>query len=358
MPEFRVGDRMVGDTHPTYFIADIAANHDGMLERAVELIHLAARAGADAAKFQHFRAPHIVSDYGFRALGGQKSHQSRWNKSVYEVYESASLPWEWNETLKQACEQAGIHFFSAPYDMEAIASLDRLGVPAFKMGSGDITWPEIIEKMAATGKPLFAATGAADLGDVQRMMAIVRKSGVPVCLMQCNTNYTGSRENLRHVHLNVLKTFRVLYPEAVLGLSDHTPGDVTALGAVALGARAIEKHFTDDKTRTGPDHGFSMDPEDWRTMVERVRDLEAALGSTEKFVAENEVETVVLQRRAVRAARDLSAGHVLAPGDVESLRPAPRDGIFPYDVSRVLGRTLARAISRGEHLRFEDLAER
>lgn len=356
MPELRVGDRVIGDDHPAYFIADIAANHDGSLDRAIELIHLAARAGADAAKFQHFRAEHIVSDYGFRALGGQQSHQSRWNQSVFEVYQAASLPWDWNAALKRACEEAGIHFFSAPYDLEAVGALDALGVPAFKMGSGDITWPEIIERMCETGKPLFAATGAADLGDVQRLMTIVRRAGVPICLMQCNTNYTGSRENLRHVNLNVLKGFRALYPEAVLGLSDHTPGDVTALGAVTLGARAIEKHFTDDKARTGPDHGFSMDPHDWRTMVERVRDLEAALGSAEKAIAANEIDTVVIQRRAIRAKRDLAAGSVLTADDVESLRPAPRDGIFPYDRARVQGRTLTRALTRGEHLTFDDLA--
>jgi sialic acid synthase SpsE len=356
MPEMRVGERVIGDSHPTYFIADIAANHDGDLARAGDLIHLAAQAGADAAKFQHFRAAHIVSDYGFRALGSQKSHQSEWKKSVYEVYEAASLPWEWTESLQRACHEAGIHFFSAPYDAEAIEMLDRMGVPAFKMGSGDITWPAIVERMAKTGKPLFAATGAADLGDVQRLMSAVRGYDIPICLMQCNTNYTGSRENLRFVNLNVLRAFAVLYPDAVLGLSDHTPGDVTALGAVALGARVIEKHFTDDKRREGPDHGFSMDPADWRAMVERVRDLEAALGSTEKHVEDNEKETVVLQRRCLRAARDLSAGHVITDHDVEALRPAPLDAIFPYDLPRIRGRALARPLARGEHLKFDDLA--
>lgn len=355
MPEFCVGDRRIGLGHPTYFIADIAANHDGSLDRAIELVHLAARAGAEAAKFQHFRAPHIVSDYGFRALGGQKSHQSRWRKSVYEVYEAASLPWEWTAPLQKACVEAGIHFFSAPYDLEGVAMLDGAGVPAFKLGSGDITFLEIVECMAQSGKPLFVATGASDLADVQRLMATVRPFGIPVCLMQCNTNYTGDRENLRHVHLNVLKSYAVLYPDVTLGLSDHTPGYVTVLGAVALGARAIEKHFTDDTTREGPDHGFSMDPGKWREMVDRTRDLEAALGSPEKRVADNERDTVVLQRRCLRAKRDLAAGHVLTAADVEPLRPAPIDAIFPYDLSRVIGRKLVRPLLRGEHLSFDDL---
>lgn len=355
-PEFRIDARLVGPAHPTYFIADIAANHDGRLARAIDLVHLAARAGADAAKFQHFRAAHIVSDFGFKALGGQQSHQARWNRSVYEVYEAASLPWEWTEPLRDACRDAGIHFLSAPYDLEAVAMLDGVGVPAFKLGSGDITWPAIIERMAATGKPLFAATGASSLDDVRRLMTILEPFDIPVCLMQCNTNYTGTRENLRHVHLNALKVFAKLYPAAVLGLSDHTPGHATALGAVALGARAIEKHFTDDVAREGPDHGFSMNPAAWSEMVERTRDLEAALGDAEKDVAENERETVVLQRRCLRATRVLAAGHVLREPDLEALRPAPLDGVFPYDLPRVLGRVLTRSLEQGEHLRFNDIA--
>lgn len=355
MAEFRVGDRLIGPRNPTYFIADIAANHDGSLDRAIELVHLAARAGAEAAKFQHFLAPRIVSDYGFRALGAQKSHHARWQKSVYEVYEAASLAREWTASLHKASLEAGIHFFSSPYDFEAVALLDELGVPAFKLGSGDITWPEIIACMARTGKPLFAATGASDLADVQRLMATVRLFGIPVCLMQCNTNYTGGLENIRHVHLNVLKSYAALYPDVVLGLSDHTPGDVTVLGAVALGARAIEKHFTDDTRREGPDHGFSLDPRSWREMVERTRELEAALGDPEKRVADNERETVVLQRRCLRVARELGAGHVLTAVDVEALRPAPTDAVFPYDLPRVLGRKLTRPLARGEHLRFDDL---
>ena len=356
MPEFRVGNRLVGTSHPTYFIADIAANHDGSLDRAIELVHLAAKAGADAAKFQHFRAPHIVSDFGFKSLGGQKSHQGRWRKSVYEVYEAASVPWEWTLSLQKAASEAEIHFFSAPYDLDAVEMLDVAGVPAFKMGSGDITWPDIIIRMAKTGKPLFAATGASDLADVKRFMQLIKPFGIPVCLMQCNTNYTGHSENIRHVHLNVLKSYAKLFPETLLGLSDHTAGHVTVLGAVALGACAIEKHFTDDTSREGPDHGFSMDPRAWREMVDRTRDLESSLGQADKRVADNETETVILQRRCLRTTRALPAGHALQAGDLEPLRPAPHDGVAPYDLPRVLGRKLAKALAHGEHLCLDDLS--
>jgi len=354
-PEFQVRGRMVGYDHPSYFIADIAANHDGDLQRAIELVHLAAEAGADAVKFQHFRAEHIVSDYGFKSLGGQQSHQEKWKQTVYEVYEGASVSWDWTEKLIAAAKEAGVHFFSSPYDFEAVHMLDQFDVPAFKLGSGDVTWIEIAKEMARTGKPLLVATGASEMSDVERIMDALDEFSAPLCLMQCNTNYTGSLENMRYINLNVLKTYAEKYPDVVLGLSDHTPGHATVLGAVTLGARAIEKHFTDDVEREGPDHGFSMSPKSWREMVDRTRELEAALGSTEKFVAKNEKETVTLQRRCLRVCDELPLGHVLAEQDLEALRPAPLDGIFPYDLNKVIGKKLSCSVPKGDYLKMSDI---
>lgn len=357
MPTLDIGRRAIGDDHPTYFIADISANHDGDLERAKELVHLAAQAGADAAKFQNFRAEKIVSDRGFRTLpGGQQAHQAAWKESVTAVYRKASLPWEWTEPLKQACDDAGVDYFSTPYDIAAVDMLDPY-VPMFKIGSGDVTWPEMLRATARTGKPVLIATGASDTRDVQRAMDVLRAETDQIGLMQCNTNYTVDPENFRHIHLNVLKTYALMFPDAVLGLSDHTPGHTTVLGAVALGARVVEKHFTDDTSREGPDHPFSMTPATWREMVDRTREMELSLGSAAKFVAQNEAQTVVVQRRALRATRDLPAGHTLAEGDLEALRPAPADAVFPYDLGAVVGRRLDTDVPAGEHLRWTALAE-
>ncbi len=347
----QIEDRLVGAEHPTYFIADIAANHDGSLERAKELIHLAAEAGANAAKFQNFRAPEIVSDYGFKALGGQQSHQARWTKPVFEVYEAASIPFEWSEVLKDTCDERGIHYFSSPYDFEAVDQLAHL-FPAIKIGSGDITWIEIIRRIASKGKPVLLATGAADIGDVQRAVDAILDLNPNLVLMQCNTNYTGSLENFDHIHLNVLKTYAAMYPALVLGLSDHTPGHATVLGAVAFGARVIEKHFTDDTEREGPDHSFSMDPASWREMVDRTRELERALGSPNKHVAENERETVVLQRRCLRAARQIMAGERLDRAAIAVLRPATHGAIAPYEIDQVIGTEALADIPEGEALHW------
>ena len=355
MPRICLGRRWTGDGEPTYFIADISANHDGKLERAKSLIHLAARAGADAAKFQNFRASRIVSARGFGSLGGKLSHQATWKKSVYEVYEDATLPWEWTGVLKAECDAVGIEYFSTPYDFEAVDMLDPY-VSMYKLGSGDITWLEMIRRVACKGKPVLLSTGASDIGEVQRAVQTVQRVNTQLVLMQCNTNYSASPVNLVHVNLNVLKTYRTVFPDTVLGLSDHTTGDVAVLGAVALGARVVEKHFTDDPTREGPDHRFSMTPETWQSMVERTRDLERALGATAKRVEENERETVVVQRRSLRAARDVRAGTILDREDIDVLRPAPHDAISPLDLDRVIGMRLRIDISAGEHLRWDMLS--
>lgn len=352
---FNIAGRSIGGNEPTYFIADIAANHDGDLQRAVDLIHLAADAGADAAKFQHFRAETIVSDFGFRSLGGKQSHQSKWKKSVFEVYQDASVNLDWTPHLKDACDAAGITFFTSPYAVDLVDAVDPY-VAAYKIGSGDITWLELIEHIAGKNKPYILATGASTLDDVQRAVEVGLSLNQQLALLQCNTNYTANRENFKYIQLNVLRVYREMYPELVLGLSDHTLGCATVLGAVALGARIIEKHFTDDPQRTGPDHAFSTDPRSWREMVDRTRELENSLGDGVKKVEENELETSVLQRRAIRLKTDLQEGAKLTRQCLAVLRPCPENGLPPYEINKILGKQLKRSMKAGDFLRWNDVA--
>jgi N-acetylneuraminate synthase len=192
---------------------------------------------------------------------------------------------------------------------------------------------------------------------VQRAVETILPVNPQLILMQCNTNYTASLENFRHIHLRVLEVYARLYPDVVLGLSDHTPGHATVLGAVALGARAVEKHFTDDNAREGPDHPFSMTPASWRDMVDRTRELEAALGDPAKRVADNERDTVVVQRRCLRAARAIRAGDRLTRALIDVLRPSPVGSIQPYDLETVLGMSAAVDIPAGEALRWTMLRD-
>ena len=339
---------------PTYFIADIAANHDGSLERAIELIKLAAEAGADAAKFQNFKAETIVSSQGFKDLGKKMTHQAKWKKDVVEVYKDAELPMEWTDALINACADNGIDYFTAPYDLEFIPHFAGK-MPYFKVGSGDVTWRESLELMASQGKPILLATGASEFWEVERAVELISQFNIPIVLMQCNTNYTGNEDNFDYLNLLALTEFRERFPHVVLGLSDHSIGHVAVLGAVALGARAIEKHFTDDTTRLGPDHGFSLDPVTWKRMVEETRILERCLGSGHKRVEPNEEEARIVQRRALRFRRDLPAGATLSKEDVMALRPCPLDGIDPFYIDTVIGRKLITNVTRDQLIRISDL---
>jgi N-acetylneuraminate synthase len=354
--EIKIGSNVIGTNHPTYFIADIAANHDGNLERARQLIRLAKQAGADAAKFQNFRAPKIVSDYGFTHMDSQVSHQAAWKKSVFQVYTEASIPFEWTPILKAECVKVGIEFFSAPYDFEAIDMLDQY-VQMYKAGSGEIDWIEALQRMASKGKPFFVATGASDIGEVQRAVHAILKINPQLVLMQCNTNYTASPDNYDHLHLKVLETYATMFPGVILGLSDHTHSNAPVLGAVTLGARVIERHFTDSNERDGPDHKFAMNPERWASMVEETRILERSLGSADKFVAGNELETAVIQRRCLRASRDIEAGEIFTREMIDVLRPATPGAIKPHEIASVIGKRALLNIPYGKELLWTELGD-
>ena len=353
--DIKIANRLIGKKHPTYFIADIAANHDGDIERAKKLIRLAKEAGADAAKFQNFKAKKIVSDYGFKSMGGQVSHQAEWGKSVFDVYKSVEVPLNWTSELAEECNEVGIEYFSSPYDFEA-ADLLYDYMPAYKAGSGLISWPQMLVYMAKKEKPILIATGASDIGEVTRAVRAVQEVTDQIILFQCNTNYTASDSNYDHLNLNVLKTYAAMFPDMVLGLSDHTHSPAPVVGAVALGARVIERHFTDSNDREGPDHKFAMNPDSWADMVQQVRTLERALGSGDKFVTASEKETYQLQRRCLRAARDIKAGEVFTAEMVEPLRPAVPGALMAWDIENVIGKKALVDMVYGKELRWNMLA--
>lgn len=329
----------------TYFIADIAANHDGSLDRALKLIKLAAKAGANAAKFQNFKAETIVSSKGFNDLGQKLTHQAKWEKDVFQVYKEAELPIEWTEALIAECSKFGIDYFTAPYDLGYIDYFaDKMLF--FKIGSGDITWKESIERMTKHGKPILLATGASDMQEIRDAVNLIEQAKVPFVLMQCNTNYTGEANNFDFLNLLVLEEFKKEFPSAVLGLSDHSQGHIAVLGAVTLGARAVEKHFTDDTTRSGPDHAFSLDPIMWRRMVDETRILERTLGTGKKKVEENEREARIVQRRSLRFVADFESGHVINKEDLVALRPAPLESLSPFEIEKIIGLRISKHVSK------------
>ena len=342
----------IGKNNFVYFIADIAANHDGDLNRAKDLIYLAKESGAHAAKFQHFLAKDIVSDKGFQDLGKQQSHQASWKRSVYDTYKAYETDRLWTLELFETCQKVGIDFMTTPYDFEAIEALESY-VPAFKIGSGDITWIDSIEKIASTHKPIMLATGASSFEDVKMAVENILKINSDIVLMQCNTNYVIDRNNFKYINLNVIKHYQLRWPGIITGLSDHTPGHSTVLGAVTLGARVVEKHFTDDNSREGPDHAFSMTPETWKDMVSATEELLLALGDGVKRVEENELETSVLQRRCIRILTDKNPGEFLHASDLKMLRPAPIGSLPPYKKDAVIGKKLTKKLCEGDCVTLE-----
>ena len=334
MREIQIENKTIGLVRPTYFIADLAANHDGDLERAKDLIYLCAEAGADAAKFQHFSANTIVSDTGFKSLSGQQSHQSKWKKSVFDVYQDASIDQDWTPILKETCKKAGITFLTSPYSYELVDKVDNY-LSAYKIGSGDITWPGIIDYIASKNKPVFLATGASNIGEVDIAMSILLQHTNDIVLMQCNTNYTASLENFKYINLNVLKEYSRKYPDTILGLSDHTPGHATVLGAVTLGARVIEKHFTLDKALPGPDQVASLNPQELRDLVQGIRVVEQALGSKQKELQSSETENRAVARKSLIAKREIMRGELFSEQNISAKRPGT--GRSPMDYWDLVG---------------------
>ena len=343
----KIGRKQITQNAQTYFIADIAANHDGSLKRAKKLITLCAKAGANAAKFQHFKAETIVSDKGFKQFG-KKSHQSKWKKSVFKTYKDASIDPRWTKELYKHCKKNRIDFITTPYDINYVNDVSKY-VCAYKIGSGDLTWHEIIRKISTKRKPVILATGASELAQIKSAVKIILKKNKKLVLMQCNTNYTNSEANFNFINLKVLDQYKKLFGnKVILGLSDHTPGHSTVLGSVAMGAKVIEKHFTDSNKRTGPDHKFSMNFETWKSMVLDTRRLEKALGDGKKKIEKNEKQTSFLQRRGLYLNKVKIKNEKIQALDIVALRPYQSNGYHPYEIKNLIGKKIKSKVLEGE----------
>ena len=337
----------MGEGEPTYIIAEIGSNFDGSLEQAKRLVDLAKEVGADAAKFQSFLPDKIIAKRGF---GTKTSFQAKWGKPVYEVYCDATFPREWHQEIAEYCHKKDIHFFSSPYDKEAVDLLSEVGVPAFKIGSGDITFLSLVEYIAKKGKPILLGTGASSMGEIEEAVNTIRAAGnQDIVLLQCITNYPSPFE---HANIRAMVALREAF-QVLVGYSDHTPGSVVPLGAVALGACVIEKHFTFDKTRKGPDHPSAMDVPEMTAMIRDIRLLEAALGVPIKQLTQVETETVIIQRRSLFAKVDIPAGTTITADMIEPLRPAI--GITPQYMHLVMGRKAKVDIAEGEPITWEKI---
>ncbi len=346
MDVVKIGDRPVGAGAPVYIIAEAGSNHDRDMDQARRLIDVAAEAGADAVKFQTFRADAIVAETPTRAqyLDGILPP----GQTMSELFAQLELPREWLEPLAAHATERGLDFLSTPFDHEAVDLLDELGVKAFKVATYELWHLPLIRDVASRGKPIICSTGMADMAAVQDAVDVVRETGNEgLILLHCVVNYPPPFSDL---NLRAIETMRQAFGVPV-GWSDHTPGWLAPVVATALGAAVVEKHFTTDRGRPGPDHRFALEPAELTTMVEAIRDTEAALGTGIKRRAPTEDDLYVTARRSLFAARPIEAGEVLAEDDIAILRPGT--GLEVRDQSKVVGRTARRRIERHEPLAWE-----
>lgn len=340
-----IGGRNIGQDCPAYLIAEIGSNFDGDLKRAKYLVDLAVECGADAAKFQTFKAETIINKEAFKT---SSSFQAKWSKPVWDVYKDAEFPFEWHEEISDYCRAKGIHFMTSPYDFEAVELLEKLDIVAYKIGSGEITDLEFLEYVASKMRPIILSCGASTIAEIGEAVKTIRGTGNnDLTLLQCVTMYPSPFEE---ANIRAMCTLRDAF-DCLFGYSDHTPGSIVPLGAVALGGCIIEKHFTDDKKREGPDHPFAMDIDDFKEMSSSIRTLELAMGSPVKDVYPCESETVILQRRSLFAAKNIAKEAKITPDMIAVLRP--QTGLLPKYKSVVIGRTARVDITAGEPITWD-----
>jgi N-acetylneuraminate synthase len=348
MHRITIAGREIGPDRPPYVIAELSANHNGSLDRAIAIMDAAKAAGADAVKLQTYRADTITIDHDGPEF---MLHEGLWaGRRLYELYEDAAMPWDWHKPLFDHARKIGITVFSSPFDATAIDLLQSLGTPAFKVASLEMADLPLIKRMAATGKPLIMSTGASELSDIADAVAAARAGGcTEIMLLQCTSGYPTppADSNLKTI-ANLGETF-----DCVVGLSDHTMGTAVPVAAVALGACAIEKHFTLRRADGGVDSAFSLEPEELARLTADCRTAWEAMGHVHYGVVGSE-KSIRALRRSLYVVKDIAAGEKLTEENIRSIRPGL--GLAPKFLPDVLGRPASRPLKRGTALDWSMIA--
>ena len=342
----QIGQRKVGAGEPVYIIAEMSANHQQDFNTAVKIIEAAKLAGADAIKLQTYTPDTITLDSDkeyFRIKNG-----SIWEgRRLYDLYKEAYTPWEWQAELKEITNNLEMELFSTPFDASAVDFLEDIGVPCYKIASFELVDIPLIKKAASTGKPMIMSTGMATLSEIEEAVTAVREAGCQqLALLKCTSAYPAPAEeiNLKTIP-HLAEAFKV-----IVGLSDHTLGIAVPVAAVALGAKIIEKHFTSSRSVPGPDSVFSLEPGEFKAMVDAVRTAEKALGRVNYQVTEKEAASRIF-RRSLFVVKDMKAGEVFTEENVRSIRPG--HGLHTRYLPEIIGRTAVKTINKGEPFKWD-----
>lgn len=342
---FAINGRPIGPGFPTYIVAEMSGNHGHDFAVAERLLHAAKEAGADAIKLQTYTPDTMTIDSDAESF---RIHGTAWDgRTLYDLYGEASTPWEWHQPLKEVADRLDLDFFSTPFDETAVDFLSGLNVPAFKIASFELVDLPLLRRIAATGRPIILSTGMASLAEIEEAVATIRQAGGErLVLLKCTSEYPAPAENM---HLRTLVDLQARF-DLPVGLSDHTLDVAIPAAAVALGACVIEKHFILSRSQGGPDAGFSLEPYEFRRMVEAVRTIEKALGGVCYGVKGGEAKSLVF-RRSLFVVADMKAGEVFSPTNLRVIRPGY--GLHPRYLETVLGKQAARDIPRGTPLSWE-----
>jgi pseudaminic acid synthase len=345
--EVCIGNHLVGADHPPFVIAEMSANHNGSLDRALEIVDAVAASGAQALKLQTYTADTMTIDVDLPAFRISDEHGLWGGQVLYDLYQRAHTPWEWHEPIFERAGKHGLTVFSSPFDDTAVDLLDELGAPAFKIASSEIVDLPLIRRAATTLKPLIISTGMATVGEIHAAVGAAREGGATeIVLLVCTTSYPASPTD---IHVRGIPLMADTF-DVVVGLSDHTEGIGAALAAVAHGGAVIEKHITLARADGGVDSEFSLEPAELALLVAESERAWQALG--ERRIGPREAESEGLRfRRSLYVVADVRAGDKVTVGNVRSIRPA--GGLAPDEISRVLGRTFTRDAARGTPLRWD-----
>jgi pseudaminic acid synthase len=346
--DIKINGRRIGAGQPLYMVAELSANHNQDFDQAVKLVKAAKETGADAVKLQTYTPDTLTidSDREYFRIG-----RTLWNgRNLYELYGEAYTPWEWQPKLKEVANDFGLELFSTPFDQTAVDFLEEMDVPAYKIASFEVVDLPLIQRVAQTGKPIIMSTGMATLTEIDEAVRTIREVGVnQLALLKCTSAYPAPPEemNLRTIP-HLAEAFNV-----PVGLSDHTLGIAVPVAAVALGACIVEKHFTLSRSIPGPDSAFSLEPHEFKSMVEAIRTAEKALGRVHYGISQEEAKSRVF-RRSLFVVEDMKALDLFTEHNVRSIRPG--HGLPPKYLAEVLGRRAARKLKRGTPLRWTDIS--
>ncbi|MCH2080848.1 MAG: pseudaminic acid synthase [Saprospiraceae bacterium] len=350
MKEIKVGNKFIGTNHKPFIIAEMSGNHNGDIQRALALVKAAADAGADALKLQTYTADTITLNHR-GGLFDINDPNSLWSgKNLYELYQEAHTPWEWHKEIFDYANSLGMLAFSSPFDETAVDFLENLNVPAYKIASFESNHFPLLKKVAQTGKPIFISSGTSKLNELYESISYLKENGAKeIIIFKCTSTYPATPEN---TNLRTIPVFQSIFEDCIIGLSDHTMGIGAAVGAVALGARVIEKHFTLRKADGGVDSAFSLEPKELKALVVETERAFLALGNVQLETQKAEERSRQF-KRSIYISKDIKEGEKFTFENVKVIRPG--NGLAPKFFEEILGKTASSTLQKGSPLLLKDI---